>query len=191
MLSSRLTRGGTYYLIVVMAAPQSSPFPPITVRDIAKLIRRDDEDLEVVINRLRNWTKEGLLRFVGKKHPGTGKTRLYPPRAVIDALVLSALTAMGIPAVRIGGDAGPYASVLNYGLVGYEQFQEKEAAGQEIYLLIGAGGSIYDDANPHYVDLCFAKADIAKTQLTAVTDVMIVLNLSKLFRRIEQRKGEE
>ena len=78
-----------------------------------------------------------------KKHPGTGKTRLYPPRAVIDALVLSALTAMGIPAVRIGGDAGPYASVLNYGLVGYEQFQEKEAAGQEIYLLIGAGGSIY------------------------------------------------
>jgi hypothetical protein len=173
-------------------ATSRSPFVPhLTVRDIAKRIRRDDEDLEVVVNRLRNWTKEGLLQFSGNKHPGSGKSRLYPPRAVIDALVLSALTAMGIPAVRIGGDAGPYASVLNYGLVGYEQFQEKEAAAQEIYLLIGADGSIYDDAKPHFVDLCFAKEDIAKTQLTAVADVMIVLNLSKLFRRIEQRNGEE
>jgi hypothetical protein len=174
-----------------MSAVGSFSVHPITVRDIAKRIRRDDEDLQAVINRLRNWTKEGLLQFLGDKHPGTGKSRLYPERAVVDALVLSALTAMGIPAVRIGGDAGPYASVLNYGLVGYEQFQQREAAGQEIYLLIGTDGSIYDDANPHYVDLCFSKEDVAKTQLTAVTDVMIVLNLSKLFRRIEQRKGEE
>src|ERR1700731_1319076 len=75
----------------------------LTVRAIAKRIRRDDEDLEGVVSRLQNWTKEGLLEFSGDKHPGTGKTRLYPEYAVIDALVLSALTAIGIPAVRAGG----------------------------------------------------------------------------------------
>src|ERR1022692_3080470 len=102
-----------------MAAARSPSVPLLTVRDIAKRIRRDDEDLEVVVNRLRNWTKEGLLQFSGDKHPGTGKARLYPEYAVIDALVLSALTAIGIPAVRAAG-ATPYASVFHFGRQAYQ-----------------------------------------------------------------------
>src|ERR1022692_3080467 len=80
-----------------MATVRSPSVPLLTVRDIAKRIRRDDEDLEVVVNRLRTWTKEGLLQFSGDKHPGTGKARVYPEYAVSDALVLSARTAIGIP----------------------------------------------------------------------------------------------
>jgi hypothetical protein len=173
-----------------MITSRSSSVPSLTVRDIAKRIRRDDEDLEVVVNRLRNWTKEGLLQFLGDKHPGTGKTRFYPEYAVIDALVLSALTATGIPAVRAGSAAGPYMSVLNYGRLGHEHFPEKEAAGEEIFLMIGAEASIYDGANPHLVDLCYGRDGLSKTQLIAASDVIITVNLSNLFRRLQKRMGE-
>src|SRR2546428_8793194 len=110
-----------------MATAHSPSVRPLTVRDVAKRIRRDDENLEVVVNRLRNWTKEGLLEFSGGKHPGTGKTRFYPEYAVIDALVLSALTAIGIPAVRARG-ATPYASVFHFGRQAYQDFPGRAAA---------------------------------------------------------------
>src|ERR1035438_1956331 len=97
-----------------MATVRSPSVPLLTVRDIAKRIRRDDEDLEVVVNRLRNWTKEGLLQFSGDKHPGTGKARLYPEDAVVDALVLGGLTAIGVPAVRTGSST-TYSTVLDHG----------------------------------------------------------------------------
>jgi hypothetical protein len=174
-----------------MTTVHSPSVRPFTVRDIAKRIRRDDEDLEVVVNRLRNWTKEGLLEFSGDKHPGSGKIRLYPEDAVIDALVLSTLTATGIPAVRAGSAAGPYMSVLNYGRLGYEQFSEKEAAGEEIFLMIGAEASIYDGANPHRVDLCYGRDGLSKAQLIAASDVIITINLSSLFRRLQKRMGED
>jgi hypothetical protein len=64
----------------------------ITVSEIAERIRREDEDLTTVVDRLRNWTKEGLLQPLGKKNPGTGRKRRYPETAIIDALVLSFLT---------------------------------------------------------------------------------------------------
>lgn len=173
-----------------MSSNETQSTTELTVRDVARRIRRDGEDLEVVVNRLRNWTKEGLLAFLGDKHPGSGRTRLYPEYAVVDALVLSALTATGIPAVRVGGAAGPYMSLLNYGRVGYEQFPEMEASGKEIFLMIGAEGSIYDGANPHHVDLYYTRDDLAKAQLISVVDVMIVVNLSNLFRRLHKRMEE-
>lgn len=166
---------------------------PITVREIARRIRRDEEDLQVVINRLRNWTKEGLLEFLGDKHPGTGKSRLYPEYAVIDALVLSALTATGIPAVRAGSASGAYTTVLQFGRFGYQQFEEKEAAGDTIFLVVwGAEGSIYDGANPNRAALTYAHGGLVKTRIhNDQGDVSILLNLTNLFRRLKKRIGED
>ena len=54
-----------------------------------------------LIDRLRNWTKEGLLITTGETNPGTGRHRYYPPWAVADALLLTVLTdAIGLPAVK-------------------------------------------------------------------------------------------
>jgi hypothetical protein len=166
---------------------------PLTVRDVAKRIRRDDEDLEVVVNRLRNWTKEGLLQFLGDKHPGTGKTRLYPEYAVIDALVLSALTAIGIPAVRAGG-ATPYASVFHFGRQAYQDFPSR-AAGEVIFLVVfGADGSVYDGVgdNPHRCALIYAPDGRVDFRIPADQgDATILLNLTNLFRRLQKRRGED
>jgi hypothetical protein len=167
----------------------------LTVRDIAKRIRRDDEDLEVVVNRLRNWTKEGLLEFSGNKHPGPGKTRRYPEDAVTDALVLSALTAIGIPAVRAGG-AKPYAGVFYFVREAFRNFPDREAAGEVIFLVVfGAEeGSVYDGVgdNPHRCTLIYAPDGRVDLGIPADQgDATILLNLTNLFRRLQKRMGED
>jgi hypothetical protein len=59
-----------------------------TVSDIAQRIRRPDEEFEQAITRVRNWTKEGLLRPSGKTNTGTGKPREYSKETVVDAFLI-------------------------------------------------------------------------------------------------------
>jgi hypothetical protein len=76
------------------------PTVTLTVREIAQKIRLPGEDLTTAINRARNWTREGLLPTVGERHPGIGRERLYPRRALLDAVLLQWLTtALGMTAV--------------------------------------------------------------------------------------------
>ena len=76
----------------------------LSVRDIALKIKLPTEDLTAAINRARNWTREGLLPTVGEKHPGIGRERRYPERAMLDAMLLQVLTsAIGTPAVIATG----------------------------------------------------------------------------------------
>jgi hypothetical protein len=175
-----------------MATPSLPSVRPITVREIAKRIRGDREELEVVINRLRNWTKEGLLEFSGDKHPGTGRARFYPEYAVIDALVISALTATGIPAVRAGSATGAYSTVLALARSAYYQdFKEKEAASITLFLVVlNADGTVYD-SNADRAWVTSAPNGRVNVPLTAVdSDITIFINLSSLFRRLEKRIGE-
>jgi len=72
----------------------------LSVRDIAQKIKLPGEDMTAAINRARNWTREGLLPTVGEKHPGIGRERRYPQRAILDAVLLQLITStLGIPAV--------------------------------------------------------------------------------------------
>jgi hypothetical protein len=80
-----------------------------TVGELAERIRRPDEDVQVVIARLKNWTKEGLIKASGERNPGSGRHRLYSDDALVDALFLSFLTeAVGAPAVRSRAFARTY-----------------------------------------------------------------------------------
>jgi hypothetical protein len=73
-----------------------------TVSDIAEIIKRPEEDLRDAITRVRNWTKERLLRPEGELNPGTGRARLYSAAAVESAVLLQFLTdAAGMKAVAV------------------------------------------------------------------------------------------
>ncbi|MGF6309956.1 hypothetical protein ABIB82_007308 [Bradyrhizobium sp. i1.8.4] len=73
-----------------------------SVSEIAEKIRRPGEDMRVVGDRIRNWTREGLLKPVGAKNPGTGRSRQYPETAMFEAMVLSAITeSVGVQAVKV------------------------------------------------------------------------------------------
>ena len=64
----------------------------LTVGEIAERIREPDETLEAVIERLRAWTKEGLLKPTGRKKTGRGRKRRYSEEAIVAAAILSRLS---------------------------------------------------------------------------------------------------
>ena len=68
--------------------------------DIAKRVRRGDEDPVRVLNRVRNWTKLGLLEPAGDAHPGGGRPCVYSEGALLDAMLLQELVDAGVDAVR-------------------------------------------------------------------------------------------
>jgi uncharacterized protein YciI len=73
----------------------------LSVKDIAEKVQRIDESLQAAVDRLRNWTKEGLLSTAGEKHPGTGRPRKYSRDALLEAALLEILTGnIGMSAAR-------------------------------------------------------------------------------------------
>jgi hypothetical protein len=72
-----------------------------TAREIAERIKQPDELISSALNRLKNWTNEGLITPIGDWHPGTGKKRLYREHALLDAVLLQTLTeCTGVTAVQ-------------------------------------------------------------------------------------------
>jgi DNA-binding transcriptional MerR regulator len=49
-----------------------------------------------MFERVRHWTREGLLSPAGEKNPGTGRARLYDESAFRKARVLNSLTECGL-----------------------------------------------------------------------------------------------
>src|SRR5262245_61201640 len=64
----------------------------LTAGEIAERIQEPGEDLRSISERLRHWTREGLLRPIGTQNPGTGRHHKYPQRVLVDAAILSRLT---------------------------------------------------------------------------------------------------
>lgn len=77
--------------------------PTVTAKDIAEKIKRPGEPMQVAVDRLRNWTREGLIKPTGEKHPGTGRAKRYPRRAIVEAVLLQILIdCTGIGAINAG-----------------------------------------------------------------------------------------
>src|ERR1700730_13603223 len=75
----------------------------ISVKDIALKILRSGETMEAAVNRIKNWTREGLITPVGDRHPGTGRARQYPRRVLFEAALLQLLVdCTGIGAINAG-----------------------------------------------------------------------------------------
>jgi hypothetical protein len=68
--------------------------PTVTVSEIAGRIWRTGDNMTEaqLVERIRAWTKEGLLMPVGEKNPGTGRHRRYPYSAVPEAMLLKVLS---------------------------------------------------------------------------------------------------
>jgi hypothetical protein len=182
----------------------------LTVGEIAKRIQEPDEDLTAVVDRLRNWTDEGLLKPLDYI-PGTGRgrKRFYSERTLIDALVLNALTELGIPAVRITRICGKLSGtektfpLLRLARMAFEQTEERERNGEWCWLSINRDPSrkelgptailhvtkdIHDPSESKRVDdLTRSFEDV---RIPHWSQASIVLNLTKLFQRL-QNPGEK
>jgi DNA-binding transcriptional MerR regulator len=72
---------------------------PITVSEIAERTGHGASHAsnQSFIERLHYWTRERLLLPIGKRHPGTGRRRVYPDTAAQEALILNAMMERGVP----------------------------------------------------------------------------------------------
>jgi hypothetical protein len=148
----------------------------LTVRKIAELIRRPHEEMGTVVDRIRGWADFGLLEVTGDKHPGTGKKRVYEPAAILDAMVLTALTDAGLAAVRVGHFAAADGkTVLGFGRTGACRVLDPEKNVRPAFLVIAGPAP-----SPWTVFISEGKTTL--NQLPPSAPWSIVLNLAEYFR---------
>ena len=75
----------------------TAPREGLAVSDLADVLamRHRLGERDEIMRRLRYFTSEGLLETVGSPHTGSGRKRLYPPSALLKAVVLLRLFQSG------------------------------------------------------------------------------------------------
>jgi DNA-binding transcriptional MerR regulator len=68
----------------------------LTVGQITEQLAAIAPNKEATRERLRHWTREGLLSPVADHHSGTGTHRRYDPSSVYDAAILNAIAGAGL-----------------------------------------------------------------------------------------------
>jgi hypothetical protein len=170
-----------------------------TVREIASLIRRHDEELDTVVERIRAWTDLGLVKASGRKSPGTGRKRRYEAAAAVDALILTALTDAGLAAVRTSNFKGVDGqTVMQLGRIGAAAVFDPASAGQKFYLVIAGSpaASIHTTyvAYSGYGQPAAIEIDPSRplpvltpehVKVPPDASWSVVLNLNEIFRRLK------
>lgn len=141
----------------------------LTISQIADRIAKGSAAKRVLIRRLRHWTREGLLKPSGRKHPGTGVHRLYDEDEWIleDAVLLNEMADLGLQ-VDIMRKALAAASQTRSD---WGKAKAKEEGSP--FLLIDRVSSFQRVPVPHLHFGAFAGEDFEKTT--------IVFNLTRLF----------
>jgi len=158
----------------------------LTVADIADLIRRPEVKTAAVVERLRAWTDLGLLEPEGDPNPGTGIKRMYDDDIVYRAAVLNALADAGLPI----GKQRHAVVVLFVAERAKAAWAKKRRGG--LFMEVCDFGDPDHQGGRHAVFL--REANKAREHLGNVihprADSAVVLNISRLFARIESRRAE-
>lgn len=148
----------------------------LTARDIAKHIQRPGESLTAAVDRLRNWTKMGIIEPSGEQNPGTGHKKQYSIDALPRAVILQALIdAMGSPALTLSPILDSLAKGFRRRAEGAKRdlvVFSKEASGQ---------GFEIQFANRSELARCISKSDYA---------VHTVIDLGRIYERVAREQGE-
>jgi hypothetical protein len=166
----------------------------VSAGDIARLIKRPDEDLTPVVDRIRNWVKYGLLTPAGAQNPGTGRHRHFDDKAVIEAAILNLLSRdYGVAGPRLV----PFKGALNSAV---KQLAKAEFLPEhkDIWLVIGPREGIEVPSKPSHVlsDVQFidsvtrsrpVKAGLPERKLELpplIGNRLLAVNLSSLFKHL-------
>lgn len=132
---------------------------------------RPGEKISAVVDRLKNWTKEGLLQPV-EESPGTGVHRQFSEGALVDAAVLSVLTdQIGMPAVR----ARAFAKLFKHSRSAFKRTDFKR------FVVIARS------PDNRAAEIGFARAEgLADLLVGSPHEAHIVIDLQQLFKRLER-----
>jgi hypothetical protein len=151
--------------------------PTLTVGQIVEQLGPAAPDAAAMSERIRHWTREGLLLPVNQHHAGTGRHRRYSPDASCEAAILNALATAGLQLV-----SRPYIpSALSQARAALQQWHRARKAGRKLpvfFLVI-----LHDVTRIGGEATASIHEGIVKHNPTA--EIMIVVNLSQLFARAE------
>jgi hypothetical protein len=164
----------------------------LTAGEIAVRIQQPGEDLRAISERLRTWTKEGLIKPLGKRSPGTGRHHRYPERALIDAAILSQLSQQ----YGLWGKKAPLFTnaLLDKAVDELPKMSTHREKRRIAYLVFGTIGGKFL-GNVQIVNYPKARTDPADLRLMIppTMDDAILINLNRLFERLgiplEEVKG--
>ena len=151
-----------------------------TVREVAAIISgsNDPKVIDRVVRQIRYWTTEGILKPVGDKHTGSGRSREYNSNEVKKSAVIAELIRHGISLSKLYSFEEYLEELLsdlhledkeNFYLVHAEEFGETGAD----MSIIGS-----DDRNPLRI-LDRWDSDFMNYP------TCIIINLTKLFVRLD------
>lgn len=145
----------------------------VTVKSIALGIRRPHENLQDVVNRVRNWAKEGLLTPVGDKSPGTGRSLQYPKSAIGVARALSVLADI------IGLPASSSKSMGRFMVNAQSVFADVRP--QYRFLVVG-----FEDGEGQNFALCKTNAELLKELTSFGQSAYVVIDLNNYFDQLAE-----
>jgi hypothetical protein len=147
----------------------------LTVGDIAQKVQRPGEELQTAVDRVRNWTKEGLLKPVGDIHPGTGRKKQYSEKAAIRAMILQAISD------ATGGRAVYLAHMLEYVEAELRKFRGQ----RDIIFVMSrkAGGG------DRFLLSSYEATKLGEAILKSKADIHIVLNPNRIFDELDKTGG--
>jgi DNA-binding transcriptional MerR regulator len=158
--------------------PANLGSPTLTVGQIVEQLGPVAPDAGAVSERIRHWTREGLILPVDQHHAGTGRHRRYGPDAVYEAAILNALATVGLQLV-----SRPYIhSALSQVRTALRTWQQAESSGRKLplfYLVIS-----------HDMSRIGGEPTVSiqegRVKDIATSEIAIVLNLSQLFVRVQE-----
>jgi DNA-binding transcriptional MerR regulator len=177
---------------------------PLTVSEIAQLLVDEPERQAALVERIRHWTREGLIEPIGVKNPGTGRHREYGTSALVDVAILNALAGIGM---QVGQQSVVLKLVrkLIQDRHGIGQWSEKSKYGGVVYVEISnlggdkpqvreinakVGGSFLSSGGTFSGEFQIALINLKINDATLLINMShIVQNITRNVQRFETRKG--
>jgi DNA-binding transcriptional MerR regulator len=157
--------------------------PTLTVGQIVEQLGRIAPIPAAAMNeRIRHWTREGLLLPLDRHHAGTGRHRRYSADASYEAATLNAFAEAGIPLA-----SRPYIlTALSQARAALQQWHRARSAGYKppiLFLVISQ-----DVARIGGEPITSIHEGIVKYD--PIAEITIVVNLSQLFARVRKARVE-
>lgn len=156
--------------------------PTLTVGQIVEQLSAVAPDPAAISERIRHWTREGILVPVDQHHAGTGRHRRYTSDTGYEAAVLNSLANAGLHLV-----SRPYIQdALRHARAALQKWRQAIGAGHELPLFF-----LVISHEPTRV----GSEPIVSTHEGVVSpapaaEIMIVVNLSQLFLRMLSRVSQ-
>jgi hypothetical protein len=146
-----------------------------TVGDLVERISHDG-NAAALAERIKLWTRSGLIYPIDAKFPGTGRHRRYEWPSIVDCAVLNALADARVEVLA----RKDTRLALSLAQTAFEEWGKEEKPCQHYLVLISFRGK------PFSGETCYPCNDVV--EIKPYAESSIVVNLSQIFSRLQGKE---